>query len=163
MLQRKCACGGSAGMSGECEECQGKHLTINPYSADRRRRPASHRLTAGLCPRSTPLPDSGGGCSGPGAGHDFGQLRIGAAVLRRNERRARHQPTWRPERTWRLTAPQRMRRAPCHLRSLKREQEAPGSMDLSQTPTLIQREVADVNASEWKRRLRLRRTRDRRA
>ncbi len=26
LLQRKCACGGSAGMSGECEECQENHL-----------------------------------------------------------------------------------------------------------------------------------------
>ncbi len=34
-LQRKCACGGSAGMSGECEECQEQRLSLQRYPRDR--------------------------------------------------------------------------------------------------------------------------------
>src|SRR5215510_9554760 len=35
LLQKKCACGGSPGLSGLCDECQGKRLTLQRYSYDR--------------------------------------------------------------------------------------------------------------------------------
>lgn len=35
LVQRKCYCGSSAGVSGACEECQGKRLTLRRYSRDR--------------------------------------------------------------------------------------------------------------------------------
>lgn len=35
VLQRKCACGGSSALDGECIECQGKRLTLQRYSSDR--------------------------------------------------------------------------------------------------------------------------------
>lgn len=35
VLQRKCACGGSAGMTGNCEECENKKLRVQRYSATR--------------------------------------------------------------------------------------------------------------------------------
>lgn len=33
VLQRKCACGGSAGLTGECSECQSKRLVGKPLQA----------------------------------------------------------------------------------------------------------------------------------
>jgi len=35
LLQRKCACGGSAGLSGACKECQKERLVVQSYSRDR--------------------------------------------------------------------------------------------------------------------------------
>jgi len=35
LLQRKCECGGSPGIAGECAECQGKRLTLQRSSLDR--------------------------------------------------------------------------------------------------------------------------------
>lgn len=35
VIQRKCACGRSAGVSGDCEECQGKGLSLQRYSRGR--------------------------------------------------------------------------------------------------------------------------------
>src|SRR5262245_54422427 len=79
LLQRKCDCGGSAGMSGKCEECQEKQLTINRYSTDR-------RAPSGLLPsraelaRSKPPSDSGA-TSIAAAGHHFGRLSVGGVGL----------------------------------------------------------------------------------
>src|SRR5690349_4336648 len=41
MLQRKCACGGSAGLSGRCDECSPNRLTVQNYSSERRTLEAS--------------------------------------------------------------------------------------------------------------------------
>jgi hypothetical protein len=35
VLQRKCACGGSAGLTGECSECENKTLTLQRRTSDR--------------------------------------------------------------------------------------------------------------------------------
>lgn len=35
LLQRKCACGSSAGLSGACDQCQDKRLTVQRYSRER--------------------------------------------------------------------------------------------------------------------------------
>src|SRR4051812_11940647 len=34
-LQRKCACGSSSGVGGDCEECSKKRLSVQRFSADR--------------------------------------------------------------------------------------------------------------------------------
>src|SRR5512145_2230315 len=76
MLQRKCAW--SVGMSGECEECQEKQLTINRYST-------GLPTPSGLLPssaelaRSTPFSDPGAAARS-GADHHFGRLSLNAAA-----------------------------------------------------------------------------------
>lgn len=141
-LQRKCACGGSAGISGECEECQEKQLSINRYSTDR-------RSPSGLLPspfdlaRSTPLPDSGAGVRA-GAGHNFGRLRVGAVGMSgTSNERAVSQPGDRSEVEADRAAEQVMRALSSPVFEEKREEAT-----LSQTPPLIQRAVADEDTSE---------------
>jgi hypothetical protein len=140
LLQRKCNCGGSAGMSGKCEECQEKQLSINRYSTDR-------RAPSGLLPsraelaRSTMFSDSGAGVQ---VGHQFGRLRVGdAAPGGTSGERAISQPGDRSE-------VEADRAAAVVMRALsspvfEEKQESPA---LSQSSPLIQREVADESASE---------------
>jgi len=49
LLQRKCACGGSAGLSGPCDECSRKRLMVQNYSAER------HTLESSLAGLAQPL------------------------------------------------------------------------------------------------------------
>jgi hypothetical protein len=139
-LQRKCACGGSAGMSGACEECQEKQLSVNRYSTDRLA-PSSLLPSPAELARSTPLSDSGGARSGPG--HDFGRLRVGAAGTGGTSgERAISQPGDRSEQEADRAAEHVMRALSSPV--FEENQEAP---DLSRMSPLIQREVADENTS----------------
>jgi len=139
-LQRKCACGGSAGMSGECEGCQEKRLSIHRYAADSRSPSRLLPSPAGLA-RSTPLPNSG---ARAGAGHHFGRLRVGGSSLSEaSGERAVSRPGDRSEDEADRAAEQVMRALSSPV--FEEKQEAPA---LSQTPPLIQREVTDENASE---------------
>src|SRR6516165_5577043 len=52
-LQRKCACGGSPGHGGECEECRKNRLALKPRSSG-----------------------GGGFFGGSLAGHDFSRVRV---------------------------------------------------------------------------------------
>ena len=71
-VQRKCACGGSAGMSGDCESCQGKRLTLQRYSRER-------TTIAGLLPSLgkslVPTAPDSRGARGNGLGHHFGLIK----------------------------------------------------------------------------------------
>src|SRR5882672_366811 len=141
VIQRKCGCGGPAGMSGECEGCQEKQLTINRYSTDR-------RLPSGLLPsraelaKSTMFSDSGAGARA-GAGHNFGRLRVAAATSGgTGSERAVSQPGDQSEVEADRAAERVMRALSSPV--FEEKQEAPA---LSQTPPLIQREVADESAS----------------
>src|SRR5215510_10329413 len=71
-VQRKCACGRSSSMDAECEECKGKQLAVQRYSAGR-------EAPEGLVSRpaigsSVALPDSSDNPSG--LGHNFSQVRV---------------------------------------------------------------------------------------
>jgi hypothetical protein len=77
LLQRKCACGGSAGLAGECAECGKKRLTMQ-------RKPASQAEPSAAPPvvhealRSPgqPLDAATRAFFEPRFGHDFGQVRV---------------------------------------------------------------------------------------
>jgi hypothetical protein len=58
LLQRKCACGGSAGLSGKCEECQKDKLP----------------LSSGAVHQSGPAPAQH--IDAPGSGHHFSRVRV---------------------------------------------------------------------------------------
>jgi hypothetical protein len=143
-LQRKCACGGSAGMSGECEACQEKHLTVNRYAADRR---SPFRLLPSPdepARSQTPLSDSGGAQFG--AGYYFGRVRVGAAAPSGTSReRAISEPGDRSEEEADRVAAAVMRALSSPV--FEEKLEAP---TLSQTSPQIQRAVADESASEMK-------------
>jgi len=49
LLQRKCACGGSAGLSGPCDECSRKRLMVQNYSTER------HTFESSLAGLAQPL------------------------------------------------------------------------------------------------------------
>jgi len=76
-LQRKCACGGSGGSEGECEECKKKTL---------QRYPAGHAQPAGIPPVVHDVLRSGGQPLDSGTraffeprfGHDFSRVRVHA-------------------------------------------------------------------------------------
>ena len=75
LLQRKCACGGTTGASGECEECRGKKL---------QRRAAGQTPVSGvpaivhevLAAPGRPLDARTRGFFEPRFGHDFSGVRI---------------------------------------------------------------------------------------
>jgi hypothetical protein len=141
-LQRKCACGGSAAMSGDCKECQEKWLTINRYSTDRQS-PSGFLPSPSKLAGSTPATDTGGGARF-GAGHDFGRLRVGAINLGGpSNDRAVSQPGDRSEQEADRAADQVMRALSSPVFEEKKEASA-----LSQSPSLIQREIADGSAAE---------------
>jgi hypothetical protein len=71
-LQRKCACGGSPGLSGECEECRKKRLTRERRATNQNERSAPPIVQE--TPRS-PVRDT----LESRFGHDFGQVRVWAA------------------------------------------------------------------------------------
>jgi hypothetical protein len=129
-------------MSGECEECQEKQLTINRYSTGRRP-PTDLLPPRAELARSTSLSDSGAAAR-YGAGHNFGRLRVGAAALSGTSgERAVSQPGDRSEVEADRAAERVMRALSSPV--FEEKQEAPA---LSQTPPLIQRAAADENTSE---------------
>jgi hypothetical protein len=75
LLQRKCACGGSAGPSGDCAECRKKRL--QPYPTDGLRvwdiPPIVHEV---LRSSGQPLEPSTHAFMEPRFGHDFSQVRV---------------------------------------------------------------------------------------
>jgi len=120
LLQRKCDCGSSARISGECEKCQEKQLTINRYSTDRLARPST------VLARSTPLPESGAGGLAV-AGRHIGRLSASAAALSgTNGERAVSQPGDRSELEADRAAEQEMRALLSPL--FEEKQEAPEAM-----------------------------------
>jgi hypothetical protein len=96
VIQRKCDCGGSAGVTGECEECQEKQLTLNRYSTDHRA-PSGLVASSAELARSMSLPDSGA-IARYGAGHHFARVRVNTASLSgTNDARTVSQPGDRSE------------------------------------------------------------------
>ena len=145
-LQRKCACGGSAGLSGECEGCQEKRLTINRYSTDR-------RAPSGLLPSpagpagSTSLSDSGA-VARFGAGHHFGQLRVVAPLpVGTTGDGAVSQPGDRSEEEADRAAEQVMRASSVPGAAASGVEGNQPSADLSRTQPLIQRQVDEEVAA----------------
>ena len=77
VLQRKCACGGSGGESGECTECKRKEMTLQ-------RNAASHREPAAVPPIVSDVVNSPGqpldaatrAFFEPRFGHDFSRVRV---------------------------------------------------------------------------------------
>jgi uncharacterized protein DUF4157 len=141
-LQPKCACGGSADMSGKCEECQAKRLSVNRYAADRG---SPSRLLASPSGSawSTPLPDTGAAPRNE-AGRHFGRLRVVAAPPGgASGERAVSQPGDRSEVEADRAAEQVMRALSSPVFEEEREEAT-----LSQTPPLIQRAAMDEGASE---------------
>ena len=77
LIQRKCACGGSAGVDGECAECRGKRLSVQ-RSATTQAEPTSvppivHDV---LSSPGQPLDSSTRTYMEPRLGHDFSEVRV---------------------------------------------------------------------------------------
>lgn len=70
LLLRKCACGESAGLDGECEECREKKLTMQRKGINGAEPPA--------VPPSQGQPSNSGGAQ-KGAGHNISQIRVSPA------------------------------------------------------------------------------------
>lgn len=79
LLQRKCACGGSPGMTGECDECSRKRLTLQRRSGSEARRskvpPIVHDVLRS--PGRSLDPDARASME-PRFGHDFSRVRVHA-------------------------------------------------------------------------------------
>jgi hypothetical protein len=77
LLQRKCACGGSPGVDGECEECRNKRLTLQRRAANKAEPspvpPIVHEV---LSSPGRPLDAATRAFMEPRFGHDFGQVRV---------------------------------------------------------------------------------------
>lgn len=79
LLQRKCACGGTPGTSGECEECRKKKLQRKTRNAEPGTRndsavpPVVHEV---LGSPGQPLAPATRALMEPRFGHDFGQVRV---------------------------------------------------------------------------------------
>jgi Domain of unknown function (DUF4157) len=72
-VQRTCACGGSPGLDGECEQCRQRRLQRAPLSPEPSEpRPIVRRASAGACGPLT----GAGGRSPTATSHSFGDLRI---------------------------------------------------------------------------------------
>jgi hypothetical protein len=76
VLQRKCACGGSKGLEGECAECQKQPLQRRAHAGGRP--PATLPPAVGQVLRSEgrPLDPSTRAFMEPRFGHDFGRIRV---------------------------------------------------------------------------------------
>ena len=77
LLQRKCACGGSPGVDGECEECRKKQLSLQRRATN----PATPATVPPivhdvLCSPGQPLDAATRAFMQPRFGHDFSQVRI---------------------------------------------------------------------------------------
>jgi hypothetical protein len=89
MLQRKCACGGTPGPSGECEECRKKRLQRKTRNSDTSTQPSTFNSQPSAVPpivhevlRSPgqPLDASTRAFMEPRFGHDFSRVPTNAAV-----------------------------------------------------------------------------------
>ena len=83
LSQLKCACGGSAGVTGACSECSENRLSIQratPDSGLENRNSAGEPRVAHEAPRSAGRPpDAAAAASGgPHSGHDFSKVRVHA-------------------------------------------------------------------------------------
>src|SRR5437764_11067257 len=74
LVLRKCACGESGGVDGECAECREKKLTVQRRAINGTQPPAA--------PSSPGQPSNPGSSAqkGAGAGHNFSRIRVSAAV-----------------------------------------------------------------------------------
>src|SRR5207253_123232 len=68
LLQRKCACGGSAGMDSECKDCNGKRLAVQRYPKNSAAPNLAFRT---LARDSASTPSE---MRHSGLGHNFGQV-----------------------------------------------------------------------------------------
>ncbi len=77
LLQRKCACGGSPGVDGECEECREQHLSLQ-RRATNQAEPATVPPTVHDVLRAPgqPLDAATRAFMEPRFGHDFSQVRV---------------------------------------------------------------------------------------
>jgi hypothetical protein len=80
LLQRKCECGGAAGLTGSCETCDGSRLSPQRATQDSRVDVANARVATTfdvtLSPRQSPQATSTPAFIGSGLGHNFGALRV---------------------------------------------------------------------------------------
>src|SRR3712207_6773957 len=76
LLQRKCACGGTPGLSGECAECRRKRLTLQRRSANQAEPSALPTLREPGRSPNQPLDSNSRPSAGPLLGHDFGRVRV---------------------------------------------------------------------------------------
>ena len=76
LLQRKCACGGSSGMTGKCEECENERLTPQRFSSDRAVTSALLRSLGE--PFNSTLPADISAGNGALSGHSFGRVKVEA-------------------------------------------------------------------------------------
>jgi hypothetical protein len=77
LLQRKCACGGTPGMDGECEECRSKRMTLQRRSIGQAE-PATAPSSVHVVLRSPgqPLDQTTRTFMEPRFGHDFSRVRV---------------------------------------------------------------------------------------
>jgi hypothetical protein len=77
LLQRKCACGGSAGLTGKCSECESKRLTLQRRATSQSEPdevpPIVHEV---LNSSGQPLDENTRAFMEPRFGHDFSQVRV---------------------------------------------------------------------------------------
>ena len=91
LLQRKCACGGTPGPTGECVECSRKRLSLQRRSSSETRQseapPIVHDV---LRSPGRPLDTDTRAFMEPRFGHDFGQVRVHADAKAAESARAVH-------------------------------------------------------------------------
>lgn len=87
LLQRKCACGGVAGLSGNCEKCSMKRLQRKPAGAEKTDAvpPIVHEV---LRSPGEPLDAATRSFMEPRFGHDFSQVRVHTDALAAESARA---------------------------------------------------------------------------
>lgn len=79
LLQRKCACGGSGGLSGECKDCENKETLQRKAVADHKASPSAPPIVQDvLGSPGQPLDPQTRAFMEPRFGHDFSQVRIHA-------------------------------------------------------------------------------------
>src|SRR5437667_774286 len=79
LLQRKCACGGTPGPSGECEECRKKRLrrkVAQPSTLNQQHSKAPPIVHEVLRSPGQPLDSDTRAFMEPRFGHDFSQVRV---------------------------------------------------------------------------------------
>jgi hypothetical protein len=76
LLQRKCACGGAAGLSGECEECREKQLRLQARSATAASPVVPSSVHEVLRAPGIPLDSSTRVYMEARLGHDFSRVRV---------------------------------------------------------------------------------------
>jgi Domain of unknown function (DUF4157) len=130
LLQRRCACGGSPGLDGECEECSSKRLTLQRSSMHRA---DPFKLLRSLAEPSQPDP---GATVQPGFGHTFSRVQVHTHVPEQMQpKRNGHEPGDQYEQEADRVAAQVMMSVP--------PRRAPTVPQLSASPSMIQRALAD--------------------